>query len=221
MPFQQSIVRPYSDLDTVGIAILWDAAHDQVHMGVLHRLDDDVQLCHLKFHHLLRREPPDDGYFWTDCAMFSGSIERSSNGRVFAVLISETARNPNIPYGFAFDESCFDNDGTYRPMEIGKGLTCASFVIALFHSHGYPILKLKSWKVRPEDIVWQERILNPLRRYATSEHVNAASAYVGQFRYRPEEVAAGAVVAPPPLDFDESVSLATDILATIGATPIA
>jgi hypothetical protein len=141
-----------------------------------------------------------------------------TNGRVFAVLISETARNPNIPYGFAFDENCFDNDGTYRPMEIGKGLTCASFVIALFHSHGYPIVKLESWKMRSEDVAWQKKILDPLRRHATFEHVNAASAYVGQFRYRPEEVAAAAVRAPPPLDFDESVRLATDILATLGVT---
>jgi hypothetical protein len=218
MPFQSSSTRPYSDLDTVGIAIRWDPSHDQLHIGVLHRLDDDVQLCHLKFHHLLRRGPPDDGYFWADCAMFSGGIERSSNGRVFAVLISETARNPNIPYGFAFDENCFANDGTYRPMEIGKGLTCASFVIALFHSHGYPFLKLESWRLRPEDIAWQNKILDLLRRYATAEHVNAAAAYVGQFRYRPEEVAGAAVRAPPPLDFDESVNLATDILATIGAT---
>jgi hypothetical protein len=216
MPFQNSAAAPYDQLETVGIAIRWNAEYDQMHVGVLHRLDDDVQLCHLKFHHMLAREAPDKGYFWADCGMFSGGEGRASNGRYFAIFVADASHNPAIPFGYAFDENCFSNDGSYQPMEIGKGLTCATFIIALFHSAGYPIIMLDTWRHRTEDVAWQKKTLDVLRLCATREHVDAASAYVSQFRYRPEEVAAAAVHPSPPLDFDESVRLASDILKTVG-----
>ena len=217
MPFEAATSRPHDRLKTVGIAIRWDRRHNQTHVGVLHRLDD-VQLCHLVFHHILIRELPDTGYCWADCEMFSGSEGRLSNGRYFAGFVADAARNPNIPFGFAFDENCFGHDGTYQPMEIGKGLTCATFIIALFHSVGYPIVKLDTWKRRPGDEDWQRKILEILREHATPEHVAAAAAYVNQFRYRPEEVAAAAVDPNPPLGFDDCVSLAVEILNIVRAS---
>jgi hypothetical protein len=217
MPFQKETEHPYDQLKTVGIAIHWNPAYDQMHVGVLHRLEDDLKLCHLKFHHDLARETPPAGYFWADCEMFSGSEGRVSNGRYFAGIVAETARDPNIPFGYAFNEDCFLNDGTYQPMEIGKGLTCATFIIALFHSVGYPIVKLDTWKPRADDTAWQNKILAVLRGRASPEHADAAAAFLGQFRYRPEEVSAAAVHPSPPLDFDESVALAAEILKTVGA----
>lgn len=123
--------------------------------------------------------------------------------------------NPSIPYGFAFDEHCFGDDGQYRPMAVGKGLTCATFIIAVFHSAGLPILRTDTWRARPEDAQWQSAILRILEGWATAEHVAAADSYIGHFRYRPQEVAAAAMQAPPPLTFDDCLPLAAEILSTI------
>ena len=76
MPFQSSDVYQYDQLKTVGIAIHWDADHAQMHVGVLHRLNDDIKFCHLKFHNALARETPLAGYFWADCEMFFGGEGR-------------------------------------------------------------------------------------------------------------------------------------------------
>src|SRR5262249_3545344 len=156
MSFHSSAERQYNELSTVGIAI---RGQGQLHIGVLHRIDDDVQLCHLRFHHDLVREPPEEGYYWEDCQIFCGGVDRTANGRFFAISVAETANDPNIPYGFAFEENCFGNDGTYHAMKIGQGLTCATFIIALFHCAGYPIVKLDTWKRRSEDSTFQNDIL--------------------------------------------------------------
>jgi len=125
--------------------------------------------------------------------------------------------NAHIPYGFAFSEKCFGNDGSYKQMEVGKGLTCATFIIALFHSFALPIVRLESWIARPEDAEWQKTILRILEQRASKEHIAAATAYIGQFRYRAEEVAAAATSPTPPLDYNECTGLAAAILATIRA----
>src|SRR5262249_11543054 len=132
---------------------------------------------------------------------------------VFAVMVAESANNPTLPYGFTFNSDCFAGDGSYQPMEIGKGLTCATFVIALFHSAGFPIIKRETWKHRSEDAAWQKKILALLQGSASSEHIKGATNDVGQFRYWPEEVAAAAVHNSPPLGFDECQVLAAEIMA--------
>jgi hypothetical protein len=211
-------LRPYSELETVGVAVQWHRTHDQVHTGILVRLDDkSIRLCHLEFHHRLKFEEPTNGYFWADCQRFSGSVERNANGFFFSVWVQDVADNPSIPYGFAFDAHCFDEDGRYRPMEVGKGLTCATFIIAVFHSAALPVILPDTWHERPEDQEWQKKILELLEGRASKEHVMAAASYVGHFRYRPEEVASAAVQAPPPLTLDDCIPLANELLAAIGA----
>ena len=209
-------IRPYTELETVGVAVRWFREYDQVHAGILVRLDDNtIRLCHLEFHHSLKFEEPATGYFWTDCERFSGSAERSANGFFFSVWVQDVADNPSIPYGFAFDEHCFDEQGKYRPMEIGKGLTCATFIVAVFHSAALPIILPETWRERPEDQEWQQKLLKLLAGHASQEHVDAAASYVGHFRYRPEEIASAAVRAPPPLTLEACIPLANEILAAI------
>lgn len=217
MLFQINTSVPYSQLETVGIAVMWIPDFDQVHMGILIRLgEDDIQLCHLRFHYDLKLEVPDDGYYWDRCSMFVGNKERLASGRVFSAWVLAVSENPEIPYGFEFDLHCFNDDGSYEPMAPGKGLTCATFIVATFHSAGFAIIKPDTWRARSDDAAWQQKILEPLKRHATPEHVVAAESFIGRARYRPEEIAAAAICAPPSLTLEDCIPLAEQILQTIG-----
>lgn len=97
------------------------------------------------------------------------------------------------------------------------GLTCATFVVAFFHSLGWPIVELESWpNGREGDAEWQDAILNALLSSgASSQHIDTACEHIGVARYRPEEVAVAATCDDPPLNFSDADELARDLLAII------
>ena len=64
------------------------------------------------------------------------------------------------------------------------------------------LLDYASWEVaRPGDSEWQRTVVEQLRERASAEHIELMTNEIGCVRYRPEEVAAAATVAPPPASF--------------------
>ncbi len=104
--------------------------------------------------------------------------------------------------------------------EDGRGLTCATFVLAMFASHGIPLLQLSEWPDREEDRAWQEYIVGVLRKNGADEkHVNAVNEQVkrGCARYRPEEVAAAGAAPDLPVGFAYAEELGKRIVVRLGS----
>jgi hypothetical protein len=201
----------------IGVAIKERTADGQRHVGILYRHDRlGARFCHFADHCDLRTADavPTRSYVWNTCVFID---DDEINAKYMIGFISSLKGGDKIPYGFVNDAAPFATDGTFLEMEIGKGLTCASFLLTIFHQTGIKLIDTTDWQVRASDIVWQTRVVQMLRERGHTDHADAAGRFVGSFRYRPEEVAAAAVHPSPPIDFDDAASLATSIIADLAA----
>ena len=93
------------------------------------------------------------------------------------------------------------------------GLTCASFVLAVFPAAGLALADYATWPSdRPGDRQWQEKIIQSLEGRADQTHLEHPHNEIGAVRYRPEEVAAATALAPPAVQFERAEHLGMQIL---------
>jgi hypothetical protein len=188
-----------SDCPEAAVAVrAIDAA--QRHVGLYYRdTDGTVLFMHLAWHHsLCCQDPPDESCRWVAPALDDAVLS-------FLATVCRAIRSeePSLPYGFG--QGRFDPDaGTFQQNGVRRGLTCATFVVAVFAAYDIQLVALDSWPQRSEDSAWQAKILRILEKRAESEHVEAIRRDVGHcVRIRPEEVAAAASFAVLPADFDD------------------
>lgn len=159
-------------------------------------------MLHLAWHFDLRNEEANDRYHWVDPDLPKPRL------RSVAALCRQIWRKNGknaIPYAFSHPSDCFDGGtGEFLLGPTKLGLTCATFVLAVFESAGIRLIDYASpVPARSGDREWQEKIVDLLERQgATSEHVDAVKGQIGGVRYRPEDVAGGATVSPLPAQFD-------------------
>lgn len=99
-----------------------------------------------------------------------------------------------------------------------RGLTCATFVVALLAAYDIPLLDLDRWEQREEDEAWQRAVVEAIRRYAVGgeEHAASIAADVGNcVRLRPEEVVAAFAQADRPVSFSVAVPLGAEVVGEI------
>jgi hypothetical protein len=122
-----------------------------------------------------------------------------------------------IPYAFSSPDQSFDPaTGDYLLGPSRFGLTCASFVLAVFQAAGLSLADYATWPAdRPGDRQWQEKIVQLLEGRADQDHVEHVRREVGAVRYRPEEVAAAMALAPPPATFQQAEELGRQIIERI------
>lgn len=207
--------RPFVAMTHVAVAIRFVTA-SQTHIGILHRdpQDDEVQLLHLAWHHALTNSRPGDGYLWVDPAIHPARL------RQVATICRQVwrANDRAIPYGFSTPNDCFDEEtGRFLLGPTRLGLTCASFVLAIFHRAGIPLIQYETWPAnRDGDAEWQQEVVAALEHStpaASRAHVEAVRGEIGAVRFRPEEVAGSATAAKPPLAFESAAGLAEQLLA--------
>lgn len=114
----------------------------------------------------------------------------------------------SAPYAFRYDGSSRVRpaDGLVMIGESCLGLTCATFVMTLFESVGFPVLRLTPWVPRPGDSEWRNAILGLLRKFEAIGRIekgwtDRVEAEENWQRYRPEDVLAAGVFAPPSAHF--------------------
>ena len=175
-----------------------------------------IRLLHLAWHFDLRDSEPKPAYLWID------PLIPEPRARQVAALCRRVLRSNTrgIPYAFSAPNDCFDsNTAQYLLGPTRFGLTCASFVLAIFDAAGLPLVRYESWPIRPnEDAAWQRQVLEQLRAAgACVEHVQAVKSEIGSVRYRPEEVAGAAGSDAIPASYESARSLADAILAQLDA----
>ncbi|MGA2292624.1 hypothetical protein, partial [Bradyrhizobium sp.] len=102
---------------------------------------------------------------------------------------------------------------------LGKGLTCATYIVAILKSLGFPLLLEDSWPIdRADDQLWQRAIIEELRKSGAEEdYIAVAQNDVGAKRYRPAEVVGSATNAAWPVVFSDATALAAAVLADVQA----
>jgi hypothetical protein len=190
---------------------------EQRHLAIIHGDATQPRLLELRWHHALRDDPipTNDRALWLDPAVDARRLRQVA---AICRLVARANAADGIPYGFGWPNDCFDTEtGAYLIGPSRRGLTCASFALAVFHLAGLPLVEYASWPIgRSEDVIWQNQILALLETTgATPEHVAAVRGDVGRVRFRPEEVAGASVATPLPAPRAEASRISELVLARL------
>jgi hypothetical protein len=176
-----------SQIADFGVALQF-VGQQAIHTGLVYR-DEEARLkiAHLLYHKNFQKTAvPDNGFF---CANAECVVNEARRIDLHARLIAMEDRQ-EIYYAFRFDSHCFDRNLRAKKFPVGYGLTCASFVVSVFHSVGIRIADLSSWTIREEDTKWQRDFLEELRKVADSTYVETVAKLIPTIRIRPPEAAA-------------------------------
>jgi hypothetical protein len=182
---------------------------DQPHIGIIYHIPPDAPLnLNLREHLDLRNEPPTENYCWAQIEL------HEINRRVLATFCALIAKKcKNVPYGFTYNGLYFSPTGDYIPRDLGHGLTCATFVMAMFETQSLRVLKADEWPTADlEDSGWQTRMATQIGYQRGGIIGSAIAKYVGHPRFKPEQVAAGAIDRSRPLGREAATRLGRRIM---------
>lgn len=186
-------------------AVICRTSHGNFHIGVLHRdKDGGAAILHLAWKDKLSwdwGEPPTSSshaLVWRRLwAVPEVEPERlTSVGGYCRLIWKRYKKNQNVmPYRINVGRSKFNGDGSLHLGEGAKGLTCASFVLAVFESVGVTLLDETSFPVRKDD---DQKFLDSVRPFANPRHFKLLSEEVaaGCRRVQPQEVMAACALQP-------------------------
>jgi hypothetical protein len=168
--FHPGTDRDLTSVERVGLAICQTSSNNDLwHAGVLHRSEEGkVQLLHLEYHRQLSNE--DFKSQWSKYK-FCWVIPNVPKPRMASLaakcrLIWDRLGKSEIPYGFNYKETAFDRSGALKLGNSEIGLTCATFVLAVFKFEGFDILKQEEWPLRPADADVRKVIVAGLKNLA-------------------------------------------------------
>lgn len=191
---------------------------DQRHIGILHRnRNAHLQFLHLAWHCRLRNDDnrPDYLSVWVAPSV---PAQRQRIMAAFCRRVWRKNERDGIPYAFSNPQGSLDPaTGAFLIGPTRFGLTCSSFVLAVFHAAGLQLADYESWPAdRDGDSQWQQSIIAELNSQQTEQgHIEHLRSEIGAVRFRPEEVAASTAHAPPPVAFQQAEEGGQQILNRI------
>jgi hypothetical protein len=187
---------------------------DGNHVGLLYRDDEPPKLwlLHFCWHRTLRKQEPNESQLvlWIE-----PTLEREQANQVVLwceTMYSNHARG-TLTYGLSQPDGFFDVEGNITTADLGQGLTCATFILAVFHLAGTPLVQYATWKPRSEDEAWRAKIIEHLRsdRRVERQHIVALERDTIQVRFRPLEVAGAASAEDIPVTLEVAVERAFEL----------
>lgn len=206
----------FENVDEVGLVIGRSNA-TQNHVGFLYLTDDGPRMLHLAWHYRLQNDNPYDDQ-WKDYVWADFHLEEDENRSALAAVVASVWINhTDIPYGFSYEGSAFNADGSFVPPPLGRGLTCATFVVKVVSSAGFDLLEMESWQNREGDAEWRAKIVGWLERTegVAKSHIDALLKDANAMRIRPEDVIAAGITSPWPVGFGDASRIAQGILAEL------
>ena len=225
MSLKSSVSSSVESIDHIAVCIQ-KISDEQRHLGIFYKDDetDKVRFLHLAWHYMLQDEEAPLQARWVESNL--NSTLRKQLWAYISMLASSPTR---IPYGFEnYSQSIDPNTGIYLKTGAGEGLTCASFVLAVFDAHGLQMINQLNWPNREDDENWQKDIIkilegrlshpNPNLR-VSQEHIEGMKQSMGFVRIRPEEVAGAFGLSSQDwaLDSDQVIPVGEDIVKQLNA----
>ena len=176
----------------------------QKHVGLVYRAHNSkIMLLHLGWHHQLHHHEWDKKYHWLE--LNGLELELQETFADWAVMVANASPGTPIPYSVNFrQDRNFDQKGHFINLNDGSGLTCATFLLALFSDYELPLIDISDWpESRKGDLAWLRRILKKLRRHVPKwDWLEQVKHRHRLKRFRPEEVfATAALFSGEPLNY--------------------
>jgi hypothetical protein len=195
-----------------------------VHAGILYRdsASDTVTFLDLSLEGVLSSTRASNAPIALTWAIPQLDTLALGDAAAFCEQLASTT--PRIPYSFKLIESTrLIATGHEFSLKNANGLTCATFVLAVFQSIGLPLIDLPSWQHRPEDEQWQRRLMQYIAREGkawglSDTQIADRNAEIPCLRYRPEEVVGACLVGNHASHWDETVPAGADVLRWITQT---
>lgn len=122
-----------------------------------------------------------------------------------------------LPYALGDFASSFDAGGSLVLEPGSEGLTCATFVMAVFRAAGVELVIEDGW---PKRVVDDRRWLADIAGFARPEHLAVLREQVerGVARVHPQELLAACTLTPLPVGFDAAARRTPEVVAKLDAT---
>lgn len=158
--------------------------HELYHLGLYHALDEK-NLCqlHLEWHQDLKCEIVDDQFrAWVVPTL---PKDRGSQVSAFARLVFRKMKKNRMPYAFSTPVGAFTRSGALKKGVVG--LTCASFVLAIFEATGVDLVQYTPWPQGEKDEGWQKWITREIKE-DDATHAEEMAKQIPALRYQPYQV---------------------------------
>ena len=211
---------PASYEDIPHIAVCAGRHPPNVHAGIIFRSGSgEMKLLDIDINGRISANPasarPFDKYAWAIPQFPPLALEQLA-----AYCEHLGNKSPNVGYSFRLlHDTLLVDDGHDITLEGANGLTCATFVIAVFQSNYRHLVDIASWEHRDEDDQKQREMVafmekNAGRYYGlTRERIDAARSEIGCLRYRPEETVGACLVGDHPTRMEKAAPAGVDTLA--------
>jgi hypothetical protein len=207
---------PFMDSGHMAAAVVCRTDHGNLHAGLLHRrAGQHPGVLHLGWQDHLSEE-------WSWAKLWAVPETEPEKLRVAAGVCRRIMRvykkRRAFPYALAWLGSDFNSRGGLRLKPGSKGLTCATFILAVFKTAGVELVLEEDWPIRTAD---DRRFLELVAGFATDEHLEVLRSEVeaGCRRIQPHEVVGACACTPLPAAFEPTKSAAEEVLRMLEDGP--
>jgi hypothetical protein len=194
------------------------------HTGILFRMKGVLIIQDLLWHEKFRSKPADEMPHFVKLSL---EPEQEHDVRMRCELIhqrrNDRSKTYHTPYAFRYSNKNSINPGTGEiEFNDGIGVSCSTFVLAVFQSVGIPLVNINTWQAREGDVARHQALLKKMREGidgwappAPPEHIAIVEKEVHCMRVRPEEVAATGMFNEHPATFEQLAPAGAWILSQI------
>jgi hypothetical protein len=200
-------------LENIGIAIRTIGDQGQLHVGILYKIEDEpATVLHFTEPYHLKDDAPSEHFRWVEVRACEPITAKIVAGLCRLISDENKVRPMKIPYGYSYAGTYFNHDGTFVNRGLIYGLTCTSFVLAVFQTLFIDLLRIEEWPPFDlDDADWQMKMMN-LYKPIYPENADALGSQVGAARFRPEHATAGAASKDAPLGYAAAQTLGAQIV---------
>ena len=203
-----------SDGPSPALAIFIMTVPGGMHTGILHRIRGVAFIQDVMWHEMFRSAQYKAAHHFVVPSLLSEEVDsvtamcRLIHSRQNEMGLEQRYR---IPFAFRLGNNTRFNQQTGELMlGDGLGLTCSTFVLAVFESVDVPLVRFNGWRPRVDDDKRHADLLDSMRNGipgfsppADPKDVDRVAAELPCVRVRPEEVAAAGLFDSLPATIDQ------------------
>lgn len=205
-----------SDQSQIAFGLGFNSTNN-THCGILYKVKNSRNsgsfLLHLAFHHCLREDGEQIYSQAPELSKFRYTPFEIADQEKATLFINRcrqifNANQNKIGYASKFLRSCFKANGQVQLAQNEFGMTCATFIMAVFEDNGYKLIETDAWPRRKKsDALWHKDVVLLLRKFKASfniseEHIQRVEFdNKGSKRFKPEEVSAAATSKQKPAKY--------------------